>query len=138
MGPSLWILGSGDSADLGNSEKKESESKMGLGVAARNCKGKGKLPAQPEDDWLGVWCGGRPSTVPFLIFREIDSPFSRVFFPHFGGYFSTFPPHLLTTHCPQCPLMSPIALDAPQTPRMSSACPHHSFNGYSGFVLTPP
>lgn len=47
---------SGDSADLGNSEKKESESKTGLGAAAGNCKGKGKLPAEPEDDWLET-CG---------------------------------------------------------------------------------
>lgn len=33
----------------------------------------------------------------------------------------TFLPHLLTTHCSQCPLMSPVAPDVPQAPR----CPKH-------------
>ena len=36
-------------------------------------------------------------------------------------FFLTFLPHLLTTHCSQCPLMSPVAPDVPQAPR----CPKH-------------
>ena len=79
-----------------------------------------RTSCRAEHDWLQTRGVEHTTFCSISDFPGGRCPFSRMF-PHFWSLFFTFLPHLLTTHCSQCPPMSPVSSDVPQIPR----CPQH-------------